>query len=160
MCPPFLIGYHIPPRNIPKHAMIKGSFKHMRQCWSDLKKSMTFQHFIKFTEAASAYSNILSAITEKIITLPADLQRYDFTYMSAFSISQTLKYQKVQDNTCPNSSLSTRRLQAPTSEDDNYDDEDVDNPVSENVPTDELDDESYIHISIYYQPNTEISEGT
>ena len=117
MCPPFSIDFHIPRRYILKHAMIKSSFKYMRQCWSDLKKSMTLLHFIKFTEAASAYSNILAVIAEKIITLPADLQRYDFTYMSAFSISQTLKYQKVQDNTCPNSSLSTRRLQALTSED-------------------------------------------
>ena len=68
----------------------------MRKCWSNLKNSMTQLHFIRFTEAASAYSIMLAIIAEEIKTLPADLQRYDFTYMTVFTISQTLKYQRLQ----------------------------------------------------------------
>ena len=64
------------------------------------KSSMTQLHFIRFTEAALAYSNILSIIAEEIKTLPADLQIYDFTYMTVFTISQTLKYHKVHEDIC------------------------------------------------------------
>ena len=92
----------------------------MRKYGSNLKHSMTQLHFIRFTEAASAYSNILSIIAEEIKTLPADLQRYDFTYMTVFTISQTLKYHKVHEDTCPRPLLLPRRLQAPTSEDENF----------------------------------------
>ena len=117
---------------------------------------MTQLHFIRFTEAASAYSLILAIIEEEIETLPTALQRYDFTYKSIFTISQTLKYHKVNEDTCPRPLFLPMRLQALTSEDDNYDyatpalqskstassiSEDVENSVSENVPTDELDHE-------------------
>ena len=64
------------------------------------KSSMTQLHFIRFTEEASAYLNILSVIAEEIKSLPADLQRYDFTYMTVFTISQTLKYQRLHEDTC------------------------------------------------------------
>ena len=74
--------------------------------------------------------------------------------MSIFTISQTLKYHKVNEDTCPRPLFLPMRLQALTSEDDNYNyatpalqskstassiSEDVENSISENVPTDELD---------------------
>ena len=89
--------------------------------------------------------------------------------MTVFTISQTLKYHKVHEDTCPRPLLLPRRLQAPTSEDDNYDyaipalqskstassiSEDVENSVSENVPTDELD---YKYMEVPYIEDPEMS---
>ena len=73
MCPPFLIHFHVSPRYIPKQAHMKKHIKKMRKCWSKLKNTMTQLHFIRFTEAALAYSLILAIIAEEIETLPTDL---------------------------------------------------------------------------------------
>ena len=145
----------------------------MRASWSDLKNTMTQLHFIRFTEAALAYSLILAIIEEEIEPLPTALQRYDFTYKSIFTISQTLKYHKVNEDTFPRPLFLPMRLQALTSEDGNYKyatpalqskstassfSEDVDNSVSENVPTDELDYE-YMEVP-FIETDTEMSKVT
>ena len=94
----------------------------MRPCWSDLKNTTNQVYFIWFTEAASAYTLVLAIIEDKIEPpFPKALQRYDFTYKSIFTISQTLKYHVVNKDTFSRPFFLPIGLQAITSEDENYD---------------------------------------